>query len=199
MIVKEPYVLYEGAIPKEKCEEIIQRGTSSLQEAKTVNNTRKDIRKSNISWLHDKDLYKLVSPYVLDANTNAGWNYEVSMYESLQFTCYEQNGHYGWHADWGSDIHAAYTEQQAGPGSPKIGKIRKLSMTLNLTDKSNYEGGNLEFDVGQHSGDTQYYSPDVRTQGTIIVFPSYIPHQITPVTSGTRYSLVLWALGEPFK
>ena len=130
MIVKEPYVLYEGAIPRKKCEEIIQRGTSSLQEAKVFNETTENIRKSNIAWLHDKDLFQLVSPYVLDANTNAGWNYEVSMYESLQFTCYEQNGHYGWHADWGSDIHAAYTEQQAGPGNPRIGKIRKLSMTL---------------------------------------------------------------------
>ena len=198
MIVKEPFILYEGVIPRKKCEEIIQRGTSSLQKAKVYNPSGRNVRKSNIAWLHDKDLFKLVSPYVLDANTNAGWNYEVSMYESLQFTCYERNGHYGWHADGGSDIHSAYTEEHTNADNPKIGKIRKLSMTLNLTDKNNYEGGNLEFDMGQH-GNQQYISPDVRTQGTIIVFPSYIPHQITPVTSGTRYSLVLWALGEPFK
>ena len=199
MIIKNPYVLYEGVIPKEKCEEIIQRGISSVEEAKVNNPSGRKVRKSNIAWLHDKDLFKLVSPYVLDANANAGWNYEVSMYESLQFTCYEQDGHYGWHIDGGSDHLSAYTEEQVKePGNPRIGKIRKLSMTLNLTDTNNYEGGNLEFDLGRH-GNPQYISPDVRTQGTIIVFPSYISHQITPVTSGTRYSLVVWALGEPFK
>ena len=199
MIIKNPYVLYEGVIPKEKCEEIIQRGISSVEEAKVNNPSGRKVRKSNIAWLHDKDLFKLVSPYVLDANANAGWNYEVSMYESLQFTCYEQDGHYGWHIDGGSDHLSVYTEEQVKePGNPRIGKIRKLSMTLNLTDKTNYEGGNLEFDLGRH-GNPQYVSPDVRTQGTIVVFPSFISHQITPVTSGTRYSLVLWALGEPFK
>ena len=198
MIIKNPYVLYEGVIPKEKCEEIIQRGISSVEEAKVNNPSGRNVRKSNIAWLHDKDLFKLVSPYVLDANANAGWNYEVSMYESLQFTCYERNGHYGWHIDGGSDHLSVYTKEQVEPGNPRIGKIRKLSMTLNLTDKSTYEGGNLEFDLGRH-GNPQYISPDVRTQGTIIVFPSYISHQITPVTSGTRYSLVVWALGNPFK
>ena len=198
MIIKNPYVLYEGVIPKEKCEEIIQRGISSVEEAKVNNPSGRNVRKSNIAWLHDKDLFKLVSPYVLDANSNAGWNYEVSMYESLQFTCYEQDGHYGWHIDGGSDHLSVYTKEQVEPGNPRIGKIRKLSMTLNLTDTNNYEGGNLEFDLGRH-GNPQYISPDVRTQGTIIVFPSYISHQITPVTSGTRYSLVVWALGEPFK
>ena len=198
MIIKNPYVLYEGVIPKEKCEEIIQRGISSVEEAKVNNPSGRNVRKSNIAWLHDKDLFKLVSPYVLDANSNAGWNYEVSMYESLQFTCYEQDGHYGWHIDGGSDHLSVYTKEQVEPGNPRIGKIRKLSMTLNLTDTNNYEGGNLEFDLGRH-GNPQYISPDVRTQGTIIVFPSYISHQITPVTSGTRYSLVVWALGNPFK
>jgi hypothetical protein len=26
-----------------------------------------------------------------------------------------------------------------------------------------------------------------------------MPHCVTPVTKGTRYSLVLWVLGDPFK
>jgi len=199
MIIKNSYVLYPGVIPKDKCEEIIQRGISSVEEAKVNHPSGRKVRKSNIAWLHDKDLFKLVSPYILDANANAGWGYEISMYESLQFTCYEQDGHYGWHIDGGSDHLSAYTKEQVEPGNPKIGKIRKLSMTLNLTDKNNYEGGNLEFDLGRHGNPQYISSPDVRTQGTIIVFPSFISHQITPVTSGTRYSLVVWALGEPFK
>ena len=82
-----------------------------------------------------------------------------------------------------------------------IGKVRKLSMTLNLTDPNDYEGGNLLFDFGEASQAKQSQKEiDVaRTQGTLIVFPSFLRHCISPVTKGTRYSLVNWSLGRPFR
>ena len=80
------------------------------------------------------------------------------------------------------------------------GKVRKLSMTINLTTPDQYKGGNLKFDFGPHAGRGRFKTcQEIRPQGSIIVFPSFIQHQVTPVTSGTRYSLVLWSLGKPFK
>ncbi len=82
----------------------------------------------------------------------------------------------------------------------KWGKVRKISMTLNLTDPTSYEGGNLKFDLGPHvEGDRLKVLDDSRLQGSLIVFPSFTYHCVTPVTSGTRYSLVLWLLGKPWQ
>lgn len=82
----------------------------------------------------------------------------------------------------------------------KWGKVRKISMTLNLTDPTKYEGGNLKFDLGPHMRGNRFkVCDDSRSQGSIIVFPSFTYHCITPVTSGTRYSLVFWCLGNPWQ
>ncbi len=81
-----------------------------------------------------------------------------------------------------------------------VGKIRKLSVTINLNQPGEYEGGNLKFDFGPHSQGKRFHEvTEIRPQGSIIVFPSWTYHQVTPVTKGTRYSLVLWSLGLPFK
>ena len=81
-----------------------------------------------------------------------------------------------------------------------IGKVRKISMTLNLNEPGQYEGGNLLFDFGHHQEGEQYYEcKEMRPQGSIIIFPSFLPHCVTPLTKGIRYSLVLWCLGRPFK
>ena len=81
-----------------------------------------------------------------------------------------------------------------------IGKVRKLSATINLNKPGEYDGGNLKFDFGPHAAGKRFHEvEEIRPQGSIIVFPSFTYHQVTPVTRGTRYSLVLWSLGEPFK
>ena len=36
-------------------------------------------------------------------------------------------------------------------------------------------------------------------KGSIVVFPSFIWHRVKPITKGTRYSLVMWNCGYPFK
>ena len=40
---------------------------------------------------------------------------------------------------------------------------------------------------------------EIRPKGSIIVFPSFLYHQVTPITKGTRYSLVMWVLGRPWQ
>ena len=79
-------------------------------------------------------------------------------------------------------------------------KVRKISMTVNLTDPKNYAGGNLKFDLGAHAGKKRFkVCEEIRPTGSIIIFPSFTYHCVTPVTRGTRYSLVLWSLGRPWQ
>jgi PKHD-type hydroxylase len=97
--------------------------------------------------------------------------------EPIQLTNYDQSeqGMYGWHQDYGG------------------GTSRKLSLVLQLTDPSQYEGGNLQVLT---SGQPQ----TVRKQrGLVAAFPSYVLHQVTPVMSGNRQSLVAWVSGPAFK
>ena len=80
------------------------------------------------------------------------------------------------------------------------GKVRKISMTINLTEPDDYKGGDLKFDFGPHAGRGRFKTcKEIRPRGSVIVFPSFLHHQVTPVTEGTRYSLVLWSLGKPFR
>ena len=173
------------------------------------------VRDSEVCWFNDKWLYELIHPFIHNANKAAGWNYEWDWSESFQFTKYSPGGFYGWHADGNSCWHGRYKRYIAGvsPTTPDgqipkgytqhsemVGKIRKLSMTLNLNTPGEYEGGNLKFDFGPHAHKDRFHEcTEIRPQGSIIVFPSYTYHQVTPITKGTRYSLVLWSLGQPFK
>jgi PKHD-type hydroxylase len=70
---------------------------------------------------------------------------------------------------------------------------RKLSLVLQLSDPSEYEGGELQTMSGPN-----HCAVD-RQKGLIAAFPSYMLHRVTPVTKGTRYSLVVWICGPSFK
>jgi len=155
-------------------------------------------RKSDLVWLNDTWIYKELHPYVHEANKNAGWNFEWDRSESCQFTKYKLNQYYDWHCD-------SWDKPYDKPDRLDYGKIRKLSMTCQLTDGSEYEGGELEFDFRNYDphmrDETQHLkkAKEILPKGSIIVFPSFVCHRVKPVTSGTRYSLVAWHLGQPFK
>lgn len=175
------------------------------------------VRDSEIAWLSDKWIYDLINPIVERANIEAKWNFQIDCQEQIQFTTYNPKGFYSWHCDGGSDHHSKYKRYMFGISNDTlqkdgsipigyvtehklVGKIRKLSLTLNLSDPKTYKGGNLLFDFGEHSDGLRYHEcSNAREQGTGIVFPSFLPHCVTPLTEGKRYSLVLWTLGEPFK
>ena len=73
-------------------------------------------------------------------------------------------------------------------------------MTISLTDPSEYEGGDLEFDFRDtDKGSQPRICEEIRQKGSVIVFPSFVWHRVKPVTKGRRHSLVCWNLGYPFK
>ena len=138
-------------------------------------------RESRIGWLAANDqsqwLYEALKPVLEEANRR-WFHMDLAGYtEPLQLTEYGTGQFYDWHMDFG-----------AGPVS-----IRKLAFVVQLTDPADYDGGDLEI---MNSRDPQ---PMPRDRGVIIMFPTFILHRVTPVTRGTRRSLVGWIGGPPLR
>ena len=68
-------------------------------------------------------------------------------------------------------------------------------MTVQLSDGDEYEGG--EFHLRDGSG--QDLPNNIYDRGSVLVFPSFLLHRVTPVTSGTRKTLVAWFEGKRFR
>ena len=157
-------------------------------------NVRKseETRLCEISWTEDKWIYDAIWPYMEEANVASGWGYSIMYAEPMQITKYDKDGFYGWHKDGKSDHLSKYNLPNNGYMHDKV---RKLSMSISLND--DYEGGDLEFAFYQR-GECTIKKAETNNIGNTIVFPSYQEHRITPVTKGTKYSLVVWFIGPPF-
>jgi len=210
MVLNNYYWYFKSALPLKLCDDIIQHGinqkemmaktggydTDELNEEQ-VSNLKKQ-RDSNIVWMNDLWIYRALQPYIHEANKNAGWDYEWDTSESCQFTKYKLNQFYDWHCD-------TWDKPYDKPGTLDHGKVRKLSMTCQLTDGSEYEGGQLEFDFRNYEPNKrneayhQVQCKEILPKGSIVVFPSFVWHRVKPVTKGVRYSLVMWNLGYPFR
>ena len=152
----------------------------------------KDIRVSDVTRLPDcKWIVDLIVPLLESANINSGWKYDIKGMESLQLTRYRNGEFYNWHRDGFGD-HLSGKQY----GNDPIKYVRKLSMTLLLND--GYEGGQFQF-VSYDKTECVISKPEFNKTGSLIVFPSFMEHRVTPVTKGTRYSLVGWFLGPPFR
>jgi len=136
------------------------------------------IRKSNILFLRDKTYFWVYDKLVTAVKHVNSINYNKTLYgiEPLQYTEYDSkyNGFYATHVD---DNVKNLTN----------GLMRKLSFTMQLSEQSEYAGG----EVLIHSGEIVIS----KKYGDITFFDSQIPHEVTPVTSGFRKSLVGWVLG----
>jgi predicted 2-oxoglutarate/Fe(II)-dependent dioxygenase YbiX len=203
MNLKYNYWYFTSELSKQVCNKIIKAGKNKKSELGIVGNIKeknkkrikeiKNKRNSNVSWLNDQWIYETITPYVLGANESAGWNFETSWSEACQFTKYSKGQFYDWHQD-------SWEEPYKSDNINFNGKIRKLSVTVSLSDPKEYEGGELQFKIfNTKTNDFDLITcKEILPQGSIVVFPSHILHRVTPVTKGTRYSLVIWTLGNPF-
>jgi PKHD-type hydroxylase len=208
MNLENYYWYFTSAISPKLCDDIIKYGlahneilarTGDYGDKELTKDQVRDMkrkRNSDIVWLSEPWIYKELQPYIEKANQNAGWNFKWDYSESCQFTKYKLNQYYDWHCD-------SWTKPYEKEG-PQKGKIRKLSMTCQLTDGSEYKGGELEFDFKNYDPNMRdeykhlVQAKEILPKGSIIVFPSFVWHRVKPVTKGTRYSLVMWNLGQPW-
>lgn len=170
----------------------IERATTLGDDGEVVE--QKDpngARSSMVKWIPQSDdwnwLYVRMMELAKEANDET-WNFDlISADENIQYTEYyaNENGHYDWHQD-------------VGPG--ELASKRKVSITLQLSEDDEYVGGDLEI-TGGGSGDGVFETSHVcpRGKGITVIFPSYMMHRVTPVTKGTRRSLVLWVGGSHYR
>tara|TARA_R100000664_G_scaffold34009_1_gene53320 strand:+ start:2392 stop:3012 length:621 start_codon:yes stop_codon:yes gene_type:complete len=200
------YWYFKSIIPERICNDIVKYGhqmqdqmavTGGYENKKLDKKQVKDLKKkrnSNVVWMSDKWIYREIQPYIHEANRNAGWNFEWDFSEACQFTKYKKDQFYDWHCDsWDKP----YEEKNL----PSYGRIRKLSVTVSLSDPKDYKGGELEFDFRNKDPDKKSIvkCKEILPKGSLVVFPSFVWHRVCPVTSGERNSLVIWNLGYPFK
>ena len=212
MNLEYSYWWFKAAIPPRICDDIIKYGLRHSDNVATVGGlgqdrdlkkqplNKKEIknlkkkRDSNIVWMNDRWIYKEIQPYIYEANQKAGWNFNWDWSESCQFTKYKPGQYYDWHCDSWEGVYK--TE------GPTKGKVRKLSVTVSLSDEKDYSGGELEFDFRQQSPDKRNQTKECKeilSKGSLVVFPSFVWHRVKPVKKGVRYSLVVWNLGYPFQ
>tara|TARA_R110000744_G_scaffold154206_1_gene268889 strand:- start:619 stop:1221 length:603 start_codon:yes stop_codon:yes gene_type:complete len=197
---KNIYWVFKSVISKKICNKIIALGKKTCQQkGKVVNNNSsvKDLkaRDCKISFLDELWIYKEIHPYIHQANKNAGWNYDWDFTEKCQFTEYTKNNFYGWHCD-------SWPDQYINNKNINLlNKIRKLSVSVSLSDPKKYKGGELEFDLrNKVSGEPNLIEcSEITPQGSIVVFPSDTWHRVKPLIKGTRHSLVAWNLGKSFR
>jgi PKHD-type hydroxylase len=178
------WAYWDKAFTPEECQNIIDYAEQFEKKDAGLdlkNRLNLKIRESKVVWITPDPEINWVYQRLTGIITNLNAEYFrfdlFGLIESLQFTEYNApSGHYSKHVDNVFD-----------------GSVRKLSLTIQLSDPKNYEGGELQI----HLNDT----PDVmkKEQGTLIIFPSPTLHEVTPVTKGRRYSLVGWITGKPFK
>lgn len=173
------HVIKPACFTAEETKLIIAEANLDLMDG-TVSgkNQDEDIRRSKVHWLNKQKFkwaYDKIWAVVEEVNSE-NFGFDVEKFEGrLQVARYhaENQGFYTWHMDNGA----------------KTGG-RKISISVQLSDPSGYQGGDLEF----------FYTNKVKKAdkalGTVVAFPSWVMHRVTPVTEGTRYSMVAWIVGE---
>tara|TARA_A100000172_G_scaffold78415_1_gene63974 strand:- start:259 stop:873 length:615 start_codon:yes stop_codon:yes gene_type:complete len=182
-----PYAWVRNFLTPEQCDDIVKYGKSLFTAKGKIGGTNpeataeiKGARDSSISWIKPVEDYVWLYRKIVDAMVMLNHeHYKFDMWglaESLQFTSYGPKQHYFAHTDRGTGV-----------------MVRKLSCTIQLTDPKKYKGGDLVIYESRNGTNIE------REQGLLVVFPSFMLHEVTPVKKGERNSLVCWASGAAFK
>ncbi len=159
-------------------------GKSEIGKGKISNGIiNLELRNNDIIWIGEiketKWLFDKIKNAVSNAN-NLIYKFELIGAEPFQYSIYDmkEKAHYDWHNDILIDENK---------------HLRKLTMSILLSDTSEYEGGSFLF-----SPEGKPFEMEQK-KGRLILFPSWIPHKINPVIKGKRISLVTWFYGKAFK
>tara|TARA_R110001592_G_scaffold224213_1_gene479786 strand:+ start:2600 stop:3160 length:561 start_codon:yes stop_codon:yes gene_type:complete len=186
--MKYQWVYYTNNIDNNLIDAIVKFGLDSdltKGQIRRVNKpiVKKNIRTSEVSFIEDNNVINTLYSLVQKANNNA-FGFDLSGLETPQFALYSSKvkGHYDWHTDtqWINDVMFH----------------RKLTIVVQLSDPHDYEGGVFEI---EESGATKKQLFEMKKKGSVIIFPSFLKHRVTPVTKGKRLSLTGWAIGSKFR
>jgi len=183
-----PWAVVEDFFENEEIKKIIEIGLSPEMSTQTEaklgfsGNKDEDYRKCNISWIRsdieeNQWIFRKLTD-IINAINEQHFNFNIEMIQNLQFTEYTSSGDfYGKHLDIG------FLETRP----------RKISFTIQLSEESDYDGGDLILYYDENGEIVN------KKRGMLTAFPSYILHEVKPVTRGTRYALVGWVSGPKFK
>jgi PKHD-type hydroxylase len=176
--VSSPLV-FTGIFSADECQRIMTLSLYRRQRAGTMMYAKPNIRKSTIAWIDIQEDSRWLYAKVWNTfqAVNRWFKFDLfGLVDEIQFARYTVGDSFDWHLDTGG-----------GQTS-----TRKLSMSVQLCDDDEYSGGDLDMCA------CPQLEPR-RRRGTIIVFPSFLAHRVTPITRGSRCSLVAWAHGPVFK
>lgn len=191
MTSNTPYQVYSGQIEPELLDAIesicnrqrLMKGTVGAGQG----DLNESYRNSDIAFLPEGHwTMGLLYHFAAVANAQA-WRYDIAAPSPVQLTRYGAGQFYNWHRDSGGE-------------PPQARMVRKISVILQLSDPSTYEGGTVEFKLGEETDEPRIVPAlEAKSRGSVIVFPSWLPHRVTEVTNGERRSLVNWVVGPPFR
>ena len=183
-----PYWRWEKAVPKEVCEAMINEvKVEDIQESCVISpekNNKRDIevRNNRATFMQSNHWFEgILWNHIRYANASMQLGYALDGCEPVQLSCYGPGEFYNWHKDAG--FYAALNAP-----------IRKMSAVCLLSNKEDFEGGELKLRIDKSETDNMLVD-----QGDLVVFPSSMDHKAFPVKKGMRFSAVLWAIGPAFK
>ena len=179
----QPFAVAQNFLSDEQIERLIAEHAPSLTEAKLgLGDSNAIVRRSQVVFLRpdasNQWLFERVWRAAQEVNRQMFCVDLAGLETNIQLARYDaaDRGFYGWHTDFAA-----------------VRPLRKLSISIQLSHSEDYDGGDLElmFGAEPHKLD--------RTKGACLVFPSFTLHRVTPVTRGTRWSLVAWILGDRWR
>jgi PKHD-type hydroxylase len=179
----QPYATALNFLNAQEMDWLITEHAPLVTEGKlSYGNTNAHLRRSRVVFLGPEQRYawlynrlwaavQVCNPQYFDVDVaSVEANVQIARYDSAD------SGFYDWHLDF-------------GPAQP----LRKLSISVQLSNPEDYDGGDVELLYGNAPTKLD------RTRGAFIIFPSFMLHRVTPVTRGTRWSLVAWILGKRWR
>lgn len=168
---------FHDVFSAEELQAIRKLGDQLVTQRATVDGSQQHLRSSSVAWISDRLLKDRVYDVIATINESTyQFDLDSCLYKPLQYTLYAEGDEYGWHIDM-----------------RPADRQRKLSVTIQLSDPSEYDGGELELNAG---GDIMRMP---KRKGEVVAFPSWVLHRVAPVTRGVRRSLVAWATGPAFQ
>lgn len=177
-------IWYIGQAPSEECDlafvefkTIEPRDATMGAEGETSDATNRNttVRFSDKENWFGKQMFQ----FGTKANFDCKWHFHLTDFEAVQFAEYGPGQHYNWHMDTFFLCNKGYD--------------RKVTVVCLMNDPSEFEGGELILRFNE-----QDYPVPLK-KNSVIAFPSFVQHKVTPVTSGVRYTAAMWINGPEFR